>query len=216
MTPQSSIKSVLDTFTHSSDFNELSKLLRELRRVHGDETPKVLFSVVENWSHETIECACAHLMEMGEAEEGALLISVLTADHKHALQTSDLRLQTALLGEYRHQQWVDTLVAHWPELVVLCLDNAIAIFEKQIGVEGELLKVIPTLSEGARITCIQEKVLCSYMELMSSEHYFRYMQSNQQHNRQPCEILVAPYQHKMLTQEIEGYAQNAPLRRIKL
>ena len=124
-------------------------------------------------------------------------------------------MQVALIGEYGSEGWIDILKTHWPEIIGLCLDNAVRIFEARVVEEKMLLEIVPQMGKSALITCIQEKVLRSYMEHLNSEHLTRYIQANIQNNREPDSILQSHHERLLLTQATHDLGTE-PLRRIKI
>jgi len=198
----------------NSNLDELGTILHQIQ--NDPQALASLPAVLASCPDTHVEQWCEHCLETLNPDLGGVLIAALSPGHKSALeQSSSVRMQVALIGEYGSEEWIDVLNTHWPEIIGLCLDNAIRIFEARVVEEKMLLEIVPQMGKSALITCIQEKVLRSYMELLNSEHLTRYIQANIQNHREPDSILQSHHQRLLLTHATQDLGTE-PLRRIKI
>ena len=201
--------------THNTDCERLSAILYDI--LNSDTSFEVFASVVQNSPIEVVIQWCEHLLESSSGELGDLLVPALSPAQKEVLQQySSIRLQVALIGEYHATDWIAVLQQQWPEIIDVCLENAVAIFEKQAVQEKRLIALMPSLGEMGLVTAIQEKVLLSYIDNLTPAQFERYIQANSDNNRTANPTLVSRHQKRLLTDATDAYAQDAAPRRIKI
>lgn len=201
--------------TAQTDCEQLPDILRAI--LDSGTSHEVFTSVVQNAHIEAIDQWCTYLLENSEACLGELLFAALSSEQKKSLEKcSSVRLPVALIGEYHQSEWIEVLQQHWPEMIDLCVENAVRIFEKQATSEKSILALMPSLGRTGLITGIQEKVLLSYIDNITPAQFTRYMHANTANNREANEFLVAHHQKAQLTEATAPYIQNRTPRRIKI
>ena len=198
----------------SSNLDELGTILHQIQ--NDPQALASLPAVLASCPDTRVEQWCEHCLETLNPDLGSVLIAALSPSQKSSLeQSSSVRMQVALIGEYGYEEWIDILKIHWPEIVVACVDNAIRIFEARAAEEKKVLQIVPNIEKGALITCIQEKVLRNYMDLLSSEHLTRYIQANIKNDREPDATLQSFHERLLLTHATKDFGTE-PHRRIKI
>lgn len=201
--------------TAQTDCEQLPDILHAI--LDSGTSHEVFASVVQNANIDAIDQWCTYLLENSEAPLGELLFAALSSEQKESMQKcSSVRLPVALIGEYHQSEWIEVLQQHWPEIIDLCVENAVLIFEKQAASEKQMLALIPSLTSACLITGIQEKVLLSYMDNITLPQFARYIQANTDNNREPHPTLVSHHQKTLLTEVTAPYTQTSAPRRIKI
>lgn len=201
--------------THNTDCEQLPDILYSILK--SDTSFEMFASVVQNSPIELVTNWCVHVLEHSSGELGELFLPALSAAQKEVLQQcSSIRLQVALIGEYHSADWIAVLQQQWPEIIDLCLENAVAIFEKQAVQEKRIIALMPSIGDMGLITGIQEKVLLSYIDNLTTPQFERYIQANTDNNRPTNLVLVSRHQKRLLTDATDVYAQDAAPRRIKI
>lgn len=197
----------------SSDLDELADLLQH---IENDPQECVLLPhALTLCSQNQIEHMCAYCIELLPVEIGGVLIAALSVEQKKQIEKSSaIRLPVALAGEYGDTAWIEFLQERWPELIQNCVENSIGIFQKTAAEEKRMLQIIPNMLKDALITTIQEKVLISYIDNLTTQQLRLYVQANDENNRLAHPKLRARHEYILLqdaTKEI-----NAPRRHIKI
>lgn len=196
------------------DFDDLATILNQIE--NNPQAQASLPAFLTSCADTQVEQWCTHCLDMLPANVGCILITAVPPEQKEALQkSSDIRMQVALIGEYGAQEWIDVLKKHWPEIINLCLDNAVQIFEKHAAEEKKWTGSMPNIMKDVLVTCIQEKVLRNYIDFLTSDQFTRYFEANAKNNRESDPVLRSHHQHMLLTQATQELGC-VSLRRIKI
>lgn len=198
----------------STDFDELADLLHHIQS--NPQEVALLPHALTLCSNKQIEHMCAYCIETLRQEIGGVLIEALSDEQKSQMEKSNaLRVPVALAGEYGDTSWIEFLQQHWPEVIRNCVENSIGIFQKTAKEEARMLQIIPNMLKDALITNIQEKVLISYIDNLTTEQLTLYIKANDDHNRMAHPELRSRHEY-LLLKDATKEMSHAARRHIKI
>lgn len=197
----------------SSDLDELADLLHHIQ--NSPQELSLLPHALALCSYKQIEEMSAYCVEILPVEIGGVLIGALSTEQKSQIEKSSaIRLPVALAGEYGDTPWIEFLQQHWPQLIHNCVENSVAIFQKTAKEEARMLQIIPNMLKDALITTIQEKVLLSYIDNLTTQQLALYVKANDDNNRSAHPQLRARHEYLLLndaTKEM-SHAARRPIK----